>query len=181
MPCIYVFSGPCGCGKSTLADAYGAYMVHSGMKNQVYVIHGDDFHRGFVETNRRVGSACQGYQHWPDILRFNWECILMVAAKVLERGLDVIIDYVVEDELPMLLQLAEEHSAGFYYVVLTASEKELEQRLIKLGSCELLERSLFLKQKLERLPSSYGHLYDISGKTVPEEIEHLNLEQYRMI
>ncbi|MCR4599913.1 MAG: hypothetical protein K5678_12895, partial [Acetatifactor sp.] len=40
---IYFISGPCGCGKSTLADAYAKYMVKVEKRNQVYVIHGDDF------------------------------------------------------------------------------------------------------------------------------------------
>lgn len=68
---LYVFSGPCGCGKSMLADAWARHLVDGGEHNQVYVIHGDSFHAGF--------------QYWPDILRFNWECILSVAGKALER------------------------------------------------------------------------------------------------
>ncbi|MBQ8617793.1 MAG: AAA family ATPase [Clostridia bacterium] len=177
---IYVFSGPCGCGKSTLTDAYAAHLVQSGEKNQVYVIHGDDFHCGFVETDRRVGPSCAGFLYWPDILRFNWECILSVAHKALECGLDVIVDYVVEDELPLLRELACQNGARLFYVVLTTSQAELRQRLTGRGSKHLIERSLFLKEKLENAAENVRHLYDISGLTVEQEIAQLDMARYEV-
>lgn len=177
---IYVFSGPCGCGKSTLADAYASYLVHQCGKLQVYVIHGDDFHRGFVETQRHVGSDCPQFLYWADILKFNWECILSAAQKALDRKLDVVIDYVVEDELPLLEALAGQYDARLFYVVLTASEEVLKQRLIRRGSEELIDRSLFLKSKLENAAENQGHLYDISSRTIDQEIEELDIAQYEV-
>ena len=168
MPCLHVLSGPCGCGKSTLADAWAARRVRSGTRHQVYVIHGDDFHRGFVETERCVGPDCPGFQYWPDILRFNWECMLFTAGRALARGLDVIIDYVVEDELPQLRALAKEYGVPLRYAVLTVSQEELEQRLKHRGDPQLIERSLFLKRKLENEPQHREHLLDVSGMTVEE-------------
>ena len=170
---IYVFSGPCGCGKSTLSEAYARHLIDNG-KNQVYVIHGDDFHKGFVETDRRVGPACPGFQYWADILEFNWQCMLDVAQKALDRSLDVLIDYVVEDELPRLAELARKNGANLYLVVLTAAEEELKQRLIHRGSENLIDRSLFLKSKFDAAPEFQTYLYDISSMTVKEEIENLD-------
>lgn len=174
---IYVFSGPCGCGKSTLADAFAAHLVEDGGKTQVYVIHGDDFHRGFRESDRRGHPS---FLQWTDILAFNWECMLNTASSALRRGLDVVIDYVVEDELPLLKNLAAEHGARLYYVVLSVTERELEQRLTQRGSAELIERSLFLKGKLESLLENLGHIYDISGKTVEAEILDLEMDRYEV-
>lgn len=90
MSSITFFSGPCGCGKSTLANAYARYVVDQGICKQVYVIHGDDFHAGFVETRERIGSAGEPFFYWPDILQFNWECMIAVAEKVLAKGVDVV-------------------------------------------------------------------------------------------
>lgn len=177
---IYVFSGPCGCGKSTLADAYAEHLVSLDGTNQVYVIHGDDFHKGFVETKRWIGTPCPEFLHWPDILRFNWECILSVADKAIGRKLDVIIDYIVEDELPLLKTLAKQNDAKLFYVVLTASEEDLLQRLIGRGSSELIDRSLFLKRQLDHAPGNQGHLYHISGKTVEEEVADLDISIYEV-
>ena len=178
---IYVFSGPCGCGKSTLADAYARHLVTASDKLQIYVIHGDDFHKGFAETDRHVGSSCPGFLYWSDILIFNWECILNTARSALTRGLDVIIDYVIEDELPLLKELAQANQARLYYVVLTASQEELRQRLIRRGSSSLIDRSLFLKGKLEALPENQGHLYSTSGKTPEQEVEELAISGYEII
>lgn len=175
---IYVFSGPCGCGKSTLTNRYARHLVQHTDRNQVYVIHGDDFHRGFAETDRRVGPACPGFQYWADILSFNWECIVDVAQKALNRGLDVLIDYVVEDELPLLTDLARRNNAQLFFVILTAAEDELRQRLTGRGDPELIDRSLFLKSKLESTPEFLPYLYDISGMSVEEEIRVLDPEKH---
>lgn len=181
---IYFFSGPCGAGKSTLADAYAKYLTNTGIRKQVYVIHGDDFHQGFVETDYKDSFWKEGQAAdqivWTEILKFNWECIIETAEKVLTRGLDVVIDYVVEEELPLLLKLAKEHNARLYYVVLTASEDAITQRIEERGDVEMVERALFLKKELENLPENQGHVFDNTGKAVPEEIKELyeNMERY---
>ena len=50
---IVLISGACGCGKTTFADAYARHLVRQEHKT-VYLIHGDDFHRGFIEPERIV-------------------------------------------------------------------------------------------------------------------------------
>ncbi|MBO6066043.1 MAG: AAA family ATPase [Lachnospiraceae bacterium] len=152
---IYFISGPCGVGKSTLADAYAKHLANTGARKQVYVIHGDDFHQGFVETDYKDSFWKDGQPSdmvgWTEILKFNWECIIDTAAKVLARGLDVVIDYVVEDELPLLQELAKKYEATLYYVVLTASAETITKRIEERGDTEMVERALFLKNKLENL------------------------------
>ncbi len=181
---IYFMSGPCGVGKSTLADAFAKHLTNTGIRKQVYVIHGDDFHMGFVETDYKDSFWKDGLAAnqivWEEILKFNWECIIGTARKVLERGLDVVIDYVVEDELPLLLNLAKEKNARLYYLVLTASEKTITKRIESRGDIEMVERALFLKKKLENLPENQGHIFDNTGKAVQEEIEEIckNMENY---
>ena len=72
MPRIIVISGACGCGKSTFADAYARHLVGQEHKT-VYVIHGDDFHNGFVEPENKEGFFADGQAsdpvQWEDILR----------------------------------------------------------------------------------------------------------------
>lgn len=179
---IYFFSGPCGCGKSTLADAYAKYLVNKGEKKQVYIIHGDDFHRGLIEADNKENFFRDGQVvdvlWWKDILKFNWDCILTVAQRALERGLDVVIDYVIEDELPLVQNLAKENEANLYYVVLTASSDTIRQRITKRGDVDLIERALFLKEKLDGLPENQGHLLDNTDKTIEQEVEELEIEQF---
>ena len=179
---IYFFSGPCGCGKSTLANAFAKHLVNTKGQKQVYLIHGDDFHAGFIETDEKDAFFVDGQASdelaWQDILKFNWECILSVAGKVLERGLNVIIDYVIEEELPLVEKLAGDYQADLYYVVLTADEEAIRERIMQRGDVEMIERALFLKNKLEQMPENRGHLFDNTGKTVEQEIEELKIEQF---
>ena len=171
---IYFISGPCGCGKSTLTDALADYMVKVEKQPRVYVIHGDDYHHGFVGMYEEDPDLTDiSPLSWTEVLKFNWECIIDVAGKALVRGLDVVIDYVVEDELPLLQKLAKEHEAKLYYLVLTASEDAIRQRIEKRGDMEMVERALFLKNKLDHLPENQGHLYDNTGKTVAQEVNEI--------
>ena len=54
---IIFVSGACGSGKTAFADAYSRYLVSNDHKT-VYVIHGDDFHRGFVEPEDKEDNNC---------------------------------------------------------------------------------------------------------------------------
>lgn len=175
---IYFFSGPCGCGKTTLTNAFAEHLVKIEKRTRIYVIHGDDFHHGFVGMYEEDAFCAEEPNSnplaWEQVLKFNWECILDVAGKALKRGLDVVIDYVVEDELPLLQNLAKEHNAKLHYVVLTASEETIKEHLQIRGDEELIERALFLKKKLDSLPENQGHLYDNTGKFVAEEVAEIS-------
>lgn len=185
MASIYFFSGPCGCGKTTLANAWAGHLVNRCGKKQVYIIHGDDFHRGFVERDDKSDFFAAGQTDaalpWEDILRFNWECIITVAGKALQRGLDVVIDYVVEGELPLLKNLAREHHARLYYVVLTAEAEEIRRRITGRGDVELIDRALFLKQKLDSMPENQGHLFDNTCADVHTEVLSLDMPRFEVV
>ena len=164
---IYLFSGPCGCGKTTIADAFAKQHASTA-----YLIHGDDFQAGFLTPEGADGPS------WPEILHFNWECILSTAHSALSLGMDVIIDYVVEDELPKVQALARHHGATLHYIVLTADEATLQDRLQKRGDGWLTERTLFLKNKLESLPENQKHLLDITTLSVKAALARLQTDSF---
>ncbi|MBR6029701.1 MAG: AAA family ATPase [Clostridia bacterium] len=181
MPRIIFVSGPCGSGKTTFSDAFARRLVRESGRT-VYVIHGDDFHRGFVEPEEKPdffpGGEPADRVQWEDILRFNWDCILGAADRALRQGLDVVIDYVIEDELPRVKALADSRGAALYYIVLTAGAEEIERRIRARGDTDMIERALFLKRKLEALPENRGHLLDNTGRSPAEEVSEIALEQY---
>lgn len=92
----------------------------------------------------------------------------------------MLIDYVVEDELPLLKELARKNNAKLFYVVLTATEEGPRLRLTNRGNRDLIERSLFLKSKLDAAPENRSYLYNISGKTVAEEAAELDMTKYEV-
>ncbi len=180
---IIFVSGPCGCGKSTFVDAYARHLVNENKKT-VYVIHGDDFHAGFVEVEDKdsffVDGEASDQVLWEDILRFNWDCIIATADRALQQGLDVLIDYVIEDELPRVKELASKNNAELFYIVLTASENEIEKRIRKRGDLDMIERAKFLKRKLDSMPENIGYLYDNTNKSIDEMVEGIVLDKYKL-
>ena len=87
---IFFISGACGCGKSTLADAYAKFLVRQNHRT-CYVIHGDDFHGGFAEPEDKGDFFADGQASdqilWENILRFNWDCIIATAQRALQDNL----------------------------------------------------------------------------------------------
>ena len=78
---IYFISGPCGCGKTTFTDAYARHLVRQEHKT-VYVIHGDDFHTGFIEPEDKGDFFVDGQASD----RVLWENIVLTAdTEELER------------------------------------------------------------------------------------------------
>ena len=181
MPRIICISGACGSGKTTFADAYSRFLVSQEHKT-VYVIHGDDFHRGFVEPEEKgdffVDGQASDQVLWEDILQFNWDCIIATAQRALQDNIDVVIDYVIEDELDRVLKLAEINHVSLYYIVLTANAEEIEKRIRSRGDVDMIDRALFLKKKLEAMPENQGHIYDNTGKAPDDIISEIVLEQY---
>ena len=178
---IIFVSGACGSGKSTFADAYAKHLVREHHRT-CYVIHGDDFHQGFVEPEDKgsffVNGQASDQVLWEDILRFNWDCIIATAQRALQQNLDVVIDYVIEDELPRVRELAAKCHASLYYIVLTADAEEIERRIRNRGDADMIERALFLRNKLETMPENQGHLYNNTGKTTDETIREIVLNRF---
>ena len=81
MPKIIFVSGACGCGKTTFSNAYVKYLVEQDHKTR-YIIHGDDFHRGIVETEEKGDFFVDGQASdpvlWEDILKFNSNFICII-------------------------------------------------------------------------------------------------------
>ena len=180
---IIFVSGPCGTGKSTFTDAYARHMVSVNGKT-VYVIHGDDFHAGFVEPENKDDFFINGEASddllWEDILKFNWDCIIATAGRALSQGTDVLIDYVIEDELPRVMELASLHGAKLYYIVLTATEDELERRIRNRGDLDMIERAKFLKRKLDAMPENAGHILDNTDKPLEQMIKEIELDDFEV-
>ncbi len=181
MPKIFFVSGACGTGKTTFADAFARHLVQQNHKT-VYVIHGDNFHRGFTEPEEKDSFFVNGQASdrvlWEDILRFNWDCIIATAQRALRDNLDVIIDYIIEDELPRVRELAEKNRAALYYIVLTADADEIEKRIRNRGDTDMTGRALFLKKKLEAMPENQGHLYNNTGRKAEDAVREIRPEEY---
>ena len=73
------------------------------------------------------------------------------------------------------------HGASLYYIVLTASEDELESRIRNRGDIDMIERAKFLKRKLDSLPENAGHIYDNTDKPLEKIINEIELSDYKVL
>ncbi len=130
---IYLISGPCGCGKSTLSKELALTVDRS------ILIGGDKLHDLFSGKEDVA---------WGERLKITWENIISVTQNALRNQLNVIIDYVVEEELPQLLAGLTEYEFELRYMVLTTSEQNIRSRITTRGDVELIDRALFLRNMI---------------------------------
>jgi deoxyadenosine/deoxycytidine kinase len=155
---IYIISGPCGVGKSTLAKELARNLKKSAL------IKGDDFLSMYEE-----GSA----PAWEENLVIMWKNILSVTQTLIQHDYNVIIDIVVEDELEWFCKHFLYLNLKMKYVVLRADENILIERLNKRGDPFLIDRSLFLLNQLENSSANTKHLYDTTHKNPAEVLKDI--------
>ncbi|ULL16596.1 hypothetical protein DVH26_20395 [Paenibacillus sp. H1-7] len=163
---IYVISGPLGVGKSTVSKS-----LADGM-NQCALIEGDLLLHVYRGENEPP---------WEERLRLAWLNITAVTRNLLRHELNVIIDFVVEDELQWLYDQLTDLDATIHYVVLHAEPETLAARLNQRGDAQYIQRSLFLRNKLMTSPTNKPFLLDANCKR-PEELaeEIVNDAKFRI-
>nr|WP_231507632.1 AAA family ATPase [Bacillus sp. UNC41MFS5] len=158
MKTIYIISGPCGVGKSSLAKELTRNVKKSAL------IKGDDFLSMFEE-----GSV----PPWEENIVIMWKNILSVTQTLIQHDYNVIIDIVVEDELEWFCRHFSYLNLKIKYVVLRADENKLIERLNKRGDQFLIDRSIFLLNQLENSPANTKHLYDTTHKNPAEVLKDI--------
>jgi broad-specificity NMP kinase len=151
---IYLISGPLGVGKSTTSKELARNV------KQCVLIEGDDLLQMFKGDLQ---------PSWEERLSLTWKNILALTRNFIHHNLNVIIDFVVEDELDWFCKHLSDLNVGLKYVVLRADKEKLIERLSIRGDIDSLERSLFLLNKMEILPSNNQFIYDTTLKQ-PKEI-----------
>lgn len=158
MRTIYIISGPCGVGKSTLAKELSRTVKKSAL------IKGDDFLSMYEE-----GSA----PPWEENLSIMWKNMLSITQTLILHDYNVIIDIVVENELEWFCKHFAYLNLKIKYVVLRADENILIERLNQRGDPFLIDRSLFLLNQLENAPANAKYLYDTTNKKPAEILDDI--------
>lgn len=165
MNTVYLISGACGCGKSTLAKSL------SKESERTFFIEGDILSGFFCDM---------GQAPWDERLRITWDNIISLTQNALRNRLNVIIDYVVEDELPRLLQGLKEFDYELRYIVLLADEGHIRARIETRGDVELIPRALFLREQLMHTQGNISYILD-NTELNTEEVRKQFLAEPRFI
>lgn len=155
MKTIYFVSGPVGVGKSTTSRALSKAINGS-------LIVGDDLYN------------LQEEQHleWAEKVQKGWNRVLDAAKQRLDKNDNVVIDFVVEDELPWFMEQLAAYNCQFIYVVLIADKETIFRRLEKRdGDLRYSDRSMELLEQLRKDPFNDGHIINTTGKTIPEIVQ----------
>ncbi|CAM3565082.1 AAA family ATPase [Paenibacillus lupini] len=156
---VYLISGPLGVGKSTTTKELARNV------GQCVLIEGDVL---LDMLNNELSLS------WEERLRLTWENILALTRNSLQHDLNVVIDFVVEEELDWFCKhLSDLKNVSLKYVVLKAAKEKIIERLITRGDIDSLERSLFLLNKMESSPSTNKFSYDTTLKQLSETVEEV--------
>lgn len=155
---IYLISGPLGVGKSTASREL------AGKLDQSVLIEGDHLLHVFKGEPQPA---------WEERLRLAWLNILAVTRNFIQHHFNVIIDFVVEDELEWFCKQMSDLNVTVNYVILRADKDKLVERLTKRGDIQYLERSLFLLNQIDSSPSNRPYIYETSLKQPSEIVEEI--------
>lgn len=103
---------------------------------------------------------------WEEILSMVWQNLSSLTMNFLASGYDVVIDYVVEDELEWFCRELQQTGlkVTLHYYVLRADPEVLVKRITKRGDIDMIPRSLELLHQLENNKENAPHLYDTTNK-----------------
>lgn len=111
---IYLISGPCGVGKSTVSEKL-TQMVTPGV-----LIVGD-----YIMSMFGDGSE----PPWEEQLQLTWKNILALTRNFIQHDFNVVIDFVVEDELEWFCKQISDLGVRIKFIVLIANKETLIERL----------------------------------------------------
>lgn len=146
---IYIVSGPCGAGKSTITKQMAKQIDPSALIEGDLLLHMCEDGNGLT---------------WSERLSLKWQNLLSITRNFAQHDLNIIIDTVVEDELAWFCGQLSDLNVNIKYVVLRADENILIRRLKNRGNPELIDRSLFLLNQLENESANHPYLFDTTNK-----------------
>ncbi|WP_144530090.1 AAA family ATPase, partial [Peribacillus simplex] len=76
---------------------------------------------------------------WDERLSLTWKNLLALTRNMLRQGLNVVIDFVVEDELEWFCEQLSDLDVSIKYAVLHADKEKIAERLTTRGDIDSLE------------------------------------------
>lgn len=145
---VYLISGTLGTGKSTVTK-----LLADRLANAVRIEADDYLH----DTENRSDM------NWEDRLEHMWSEVISTATAYLNDGKNVVIDGLVEDELPQLTEAFRDQD--LHYCILVADENVLIQRIESRGDKHSIERSMEVLKQFINDPAKKPYLIDVSHLT----------------
>lgn len=157
MQFVYIISGPLGVGKTTVSKALFDAIDGAAL------VAGDDLYN--LEEESELA--------WEEKLQKSWDKILSATKNNLDKSLNVVVDFVVEDEFPWFRKRLSDYNVQFKYVVLLADKEIILERLKKRNELKYKDRSMVLLDQLSKDPQNQKYIYDTTDKEVSEIVQEI--------
>ena len=110
---------------------------------------------------------------WDAKYKLTWQNIFSLLENFLCNGINVMVEYhyVYENELANVLHITNKYDARMKYIVMTASETVIEERLISRGDAHLIGEALSFQKRLCESDDNKHYLYDGGYASVEKQID----------
>ena len=138
---IYVITGPCGVGKSTISR-----MIAQNIKKSAFI-------EGDILYHMIIGGYVKPWEDDGTYMELFWENVLALTENFIKRGISVSFEYVVFPEhIVKFLKKFSERNIPVNYVVLLADEDTIRERdSMREVDCRMGERAITLLKQFKGL------------------------------
>ena len=156
---VYIISGCSGSGKTTLAKGLVENISETAL------ISGDIVRDFYADK----------YVEWGRKYDLTWQNILLLTENFLNNNISAVIEYLYayEDEIEKIYQISKKHNADMRYIVLTASEAAIKDRLISRGDPHLIEKALNMQMTATKNKFNKPYLFDGTDLTIETQIRDI--------
>lgn len=155
---VYLITGPCGVGKSTIAKEIAKNMENSAL----------------IEGDRIYHMVIGGYvKPWNDdgvYLELFWDNVIALTENFIKRGITVVIDYIIyPEDLKKVVKILKAKNVEIKYTVLIAEENALLKRDNERNiDCQMGARSIELLNEFKNLDIKNQYILDTTDLNIEE-------------
>jgi len=151
-PEIFILTGPCGVGKSTISKIIAEKLDKSAL------IEGDSIY------HLVVGGYVKPWEDDGTYLGLFWENIFDLIDNFLERNISVVLNYIIYPEkIREIIKVLKEKNYAAKFIVLMVDETTIIERdNLREEDCRMGERSIKILNEFEKVYSDSSHILNTS-------------------
>jgi len=169
---LYVITGPCGVGKSTITN-----MIAKNLESSA-VIEGDDIYNMVISG---YVSPWEDYDNkYIDLL---WDNCLEIINNFINKGISVVFNYIIyPDRLKQIIdKFKDNKNLIIKFVVLTTNEKTIIERdKLRPEDCQMGDRAIVVLNEFKEKGYDINYILDTSNIS-PEDTTTLILNEDKFI
>lgn len=164
---IFVITGPCGVGKSTISK-----MIASNIKNSA-LIEGDNIY------HMVIGGHVKPWEDDGTYLKLFWENVLDIAENFLKRDITVVLDYIIyPEDTKKIISKFREKNVDIKYIVLMADKNTILERDISRDvDCRMGDRSIELLNEYKKLNIENKYILDTTSLSKEEILKIIMMDK----